>query len=61
MEENEMNLVESFESSLLSDDNKDLLATVGDTGLDAVITGGALDGVPVLGILNGIFKVTKNF
>ena len=56
-----MNLVESFESSLLSDDNKDLLATVGDTGLDAVITGGALDGVPVLGILNGIFKVTKNF
>lgn len=56
-----MNLVESFESSLLSDDNKDLLATVGDTGLDAVITGGVLDGVPVLGILNGIFKVTKNF
>lgn len=44
MEENEVNLVESFESSLLSDDNKDLLATVGDTGLDAVIIRGALDG-----------------
>lgn len=61
MEENEVNLVESFEDSLLNDDNKDLLATIGDTGLDAVLTGGALDGVPILGILNGIFKVTKNF
>lgn len=61
MEENKENLVESFEESLLNDDNKDLLATVCDTGLDAVITGGALDGVPILGILNGIFKVTKNF
>ena len=34
MEENEVNLVESFEDSLLNDDNKDLLATIGDTGLD---------------------------
>lgn len=61
MEENEENLVESFEDSLLNDDNKNLLATVGDAGLDAIITGGALDGVPILGVLNGIFKVTKNF
>lgn len=59
MEENGENLVESFEVSLLNDDSKDLLATVGDTGLDAIITGGALDGVPILGVLNGIFKVTK--
>ena len=43
MEENGENLVESFEVSLLNDDSKDLLATVGDTGLDAIITGGALD------------------
>lgn len=61
MEEKDENLVESFEDSLLNDDNKNLLATVGDAGLDAIITGGALDGVPILGILNGIFKVTKNF
>ena len=61
MEENGENLVESFEVSLLNDDSKDLLATVGDTGLDAIITGGALDGVPILGVLNGIFKVTKNY
>lgn len=61
MEESEINLVESFEVSLLNDDSKDLLATVGDSGLDAIITGCALDGVPILGVLNGIFKVTKNY
>lgn len=61
MEESEINLVDSFEVSLLNDDSKDLLATVGDTELDAIITGGALDGVPILSVLNGIFKVTKNY
>ena len=53
MEENN-NLVESFENSLLSDDKKDLIATVGDTSIDAVVSNGALDGIPILGILNGI-------
>ena len=59
MEENN-NLVESFENSLLSDDKKDLIATVGDTSIDAVVSNGALDGIPILGILNGIYKVGKN-
>ena len=45
MEESEINLVDSFEASLLNDDSKNLLATVGDTGLDAIITGGTLDGI----------------
>lgn len=59
MEENN-NLVESFENSLLSDDKKDLIATVGDTSIDAIVSNGALDGIPILGILNGIYKVGKN-
>lgn len=59
MEENN-NLVESFENSLLSNDKKDLIATVGDTSIDAVVSNGALDGIPILGILNGIYKVGKN-
>lgn len=60
MEENNVDLVKSFENSLLSEDKKDLIATVGDTGIDAVISNGVLDGVPVLGILNSIYKVGKN-
>ncbi len=60
MEDNNDNIIESFEISLLSEDKKDLIATVGDTGIDAVISNGALDGVPILGILNGIYKVGKN-
>ena len=36
MEESEINLVDSFEVSLLNEDSKDLLATVGDTGLDEI-------------------------
>lgn len=60
MEEANNNIVDSFESSFLSDDKKDLLATIGDASLDAVIDNGALDGVPILGVLNGIYKVGKN-
>ena len=60
MEEKNNNLVESFENSLLSDDKKDLIATVGDTSIDAIISNGALDGIPIFGILNGIYKVGKN-
>lgn len=37
------------------------MATIGDAGVDTMITSGALDSVPVLGILNGIYKVTRNF
>lgn len=58
MEENN-NLVESFENSLLSDDKKDLIATVGDTSIDAVVSNGALNGIPILGILNGISLVSR--
>lgn len=58
MEENN-NLVESFENSLLSDDKKDLIATVGDTSIDAIVSNGALDGIPIFGILNSIYKVGK--
>lgn len=61
MEEKNNNLVESFENSLLSDDKKDLIATVGDTSIDAIISNGALDGIPIFGILNGIYKVGKMF
>ena len=60
MEEANNNIVDSFESSFLSDDKKDLLATIGDASFDAVIDNGALDGVPILGVLNGIYKVGKN-
>lgn len=51
MEENN-NLVKSFEYSLLSDDKKDLIATVGDTSIDAIVSNGAFDGIPILGVFS---------
>lgn len=60
MEEEKQNIVESFEHSLLCDDNKELIASISDVGIDAVIGNGALNGVPILGILNSMYKVGKN-
>ncbi len=38
----------------------DELATIGDVALDGLITSGALDGVPILGSLIGVYKAQKD-
>ena len=49
----------SLPASIASQETTDLVATIGDTGLDAAIASGALDGVPVLGIATGLWRAGK--
>lgn len=43
----------------IGSDSIDLLATVADTTIDAAISSGALDGVPIVGLISGGFKAQK--
>jgi len=45
--------------SIKSEASTNLLVTVGDAGLDAAISSGALDGVPVFGIATGLWRAGK--
>lgn len=45
--------------SIKSDATTDLVVAVGDAGLDAAISSGALDGVPILGIATGLWRAGK--
>ncbi|MES2301807.1 MAG: hypothetical protein V4521_07000 [Pseudomonadota bacterium] len=53
------NLNKSLPASIASDEATNLLATIGDAGLDAAISSGALDGIPVLGIATGLWRTGK--
>jgi len=46
----------SLVNTIRSDSLGEVLSTVADTGLDALVTSGALDGVPVFGILSGVLR-----
>ncbi len=50
----------SLTRSLASESLAHSLATVADTALDAAIDSGALDGVPVIGILTGTMKAMRD-
>jgi len=50
----------SLPKSLANENLTDVLATIGDAGLDAIIDSGSLDGVPFLGILTGILKAKRS-
>jgi len=50
-------LVPSFTSESLAD----ALTTVADTSIDLAIDSGALDGVPVIGMLTGMMKVARSY
>ena len=54
-------IVKSFEETCKSEYAYDLVATVGDTAIDTIIDSGVLDSVPVLGVIKGLYKVTKNY
>jgi len=43
----------SLTQSVAQENLADVLATIGDVSIDAAISSGAIDGVPVLGILTG--------
>ena len=53
-------IVESFQITYNNDAVYDIIADVGDVTLDAIMNGGALDGVPVLGLIKGIYKGTQH-
>ena len=53
-------IVKSFDVTYNSEEAYDMVAQIGDIALDAIIDGGVLDGVPVLGTLKGIYKTTQN-
>lgn len=55
------NIVKSFKATYNSEEAYDTVATIGDVALDVIIDGGVLDGVPVIGLLKGVYKTTKNF
>ncbi|MCR0981803.1 hypothetical protein [Roseomonas populi] len=50
----------SLSRSIGSDSLKDVLATSGDIGLNAAVDSGALDGVPVLNVLTGLYKAQRD-
>ena len=53
------NLNISLPASIASEETTDLVATIGDTGLDMAISSGALDGIPVIGIAIGLWRAGK--
>ena len=54
-------IVKSFDVTYKSEEAYETVAQIGDVALDVIIDGGALDGVPVIGLLKGVYKTTKNF
>lgn len=54
-------IVKSFDDTYNSEEAYEMVAQIGDVALDVIIDGGALDGVPVIGLLKGVYKTTKNF
>ena len=50
------NIGSSLTEPLGPEATADILVTVGDTGLDAAISSGALDGIPVFGVAIGIWR-----
>ena len=52
-------IVKSFDVTYKSEEAYETVAQIGDVALDVIIDGGALDGVPVIGLLKGVYKTTK--
>lgn len=50
----------SLTRSLASESLAESLATVADTALDAAIDSGALDGVPIIGVITGGLKALRD-
>lgn len=46
-------------SASIGSESFDLVATVGDTAVDAAITSGVLDGVPILGLASSAYKAQR--
>lgn len=53
-------IVKPFEETCKNKDAYDLVADVGDVTMDTIIDSGVLDGVPVIGVIKGLYMVTKN-
>lgn len=53
-------IIKSFDATYNSEEAYDTVAQIGDVALDVIIDGGMLDSVPVIGLLKGLYKTTKN-
>lgn len=60
-DESQLSVVDSFESTFVMDNVKDLMLTLGDGAIDVLTNNNAIDCFPVMGILHGIYKIGKNF
>lgn len=55
----EDDITEALRQSLGGDKVTDVAAIIGDIGFDAAINSGALDGIPVVGFLTGVWRAGK--
>ena len=53
-------VVESFQNSFESDNSVDMAVNVADLAIDKFIESDAVNGVPVVGLLNATYKIYKN-
>lgn len=53
-------IVESFQNSFESDNTIDFVVESADLAFDKFVDSDAVNGVPVLGMLNGVYKIYKN-
>lgn len=53
-------IVESFRSSFESDNTIDFVVESADLAFDKIVDSDAVNGVPVVGMLNGVYKIYKN-
>ena len=53
-------IVESFQNSFESDNAIDFVVESADLAFDKIVDSDAVNGVPVVGMLNGVYKIYKN-
>lgn len=53
-------IVESFQNSFENDNTIDFVIDAADLAFDKFVDSDAVNGVPVVGMLNGVYKIYKN-
>ena len=53
-------IVESFQNSFENDNTLDFVVDAADLAFDKFVDSDAVNGVPVVGMLNGVYKIYKN-
>lgn len=61
MTKSENDLIQNFENDLICAEVRDLTASMLDVGVDMICTNEVVRGIPVVGILAGMYNVGKNY